>query len=253
VLTGFVFPISRIRDLTLDLLRLKQRFFPGLLPATAKFLDWAKAEIKGAELRKQTRDGNRDERRAALVFKDAFLDTVERHEPRLLGRLYVKGPGQPFNGRAVYTSAVQSLAQDFQSFLGSVDSRGFMVLDSRDYRQNINVSHSVFTQKFRSSGDAYDRLMEMPLFGHSDNHAGIQTADLLCSAFLFPMATASYSMGSVTSVHVHPAYNVIRQRFGPRIKELQYRYQRSDGPWRGGLTVCDSIAHRSGAVLFDQP
>ena len=36
--------------------------------------------------------------------------------------------------------------------------------------------------------DAYDRLMEMPMFGHSDNHAGIQAADMICSAFLFPMA-----------------------------------------------------------------
>jgi hypothetical protein len=40
----------------------------------------------------------------------------------------------------------------------------------------------------------------MPLFGHSDNHAGIQAADLLCSAFLFPMATYMYCLGHIKTI-----------------------------------------------------
>jgi hypothetical protein len=32
----------------------------------------------------------------------------------------------------------------------------------------------------------------MPTFGHSENHAGLQLADLVCSALLFPMAMDAY-------------------------------------------------------------
>lgn len=32
----------------------------------------------------------------------------------------------------------------------------------------------------------------MPLFAHSDNHVGLQVADLLASTLVFPMAAAAY-------------------------------------------------------------
>ena len=34
--------------------------------------------------------------------------------------------------------------------------------------QNDGVSHSIFTQKFKATGDAYGQY-EMPTFGHSEN------------------------------------------------------------------------------------
>jgi hypothetical protein len=131
------------------------------------------------------------------------------------------GVGLPFNGRSVYTSAVQSLAVDFQHYIDARQITGLMVLDSRNKPKNTNVSHSVFTPKFWSSGDAYHRLMEMPLFGHSDNHAGIQAADMICSAFLFPMAAYVYCLGHVNNIHVHSQYYRIRDRFGERLKRMQ--------------------------------
>jgi hypothetical protein len=64
------------------------------------------------------------------------------------------------------------------------------------------VSHSIFTQKFKAEGDQYPRVLEMPTFGHSNNHVGIQIADLLASALLYPMATCAYCRGHVSNVHV---------------------------------------------------
>ena len=207
-------------------------------------------EIKGSELRKHIRQGPRDPRRHALGFMDKFLALLEHHDARLLGRVYVKPVSPVFNGRSVYTSAVQALAVDFQRYLEATHRQGLMVLDSRNKSKNTNVSHSVFTQKFQAAGDAYDRLMEMPMFGHSDNHAGIQAADMICSAFLFPMAAFVYCQGHVTNVHVHLQYYRIRDLFGGRLKRLQFRYQDANQWWRGGITVSDGIGHQRGAVLF---
>lgn len=249
-LGGVLIRQADIRSLTLNLIGLKERFYPRRLASHREHLDWMNIEIKGADLRRDIREGNRDEQRHAFGFMDRFLDMLTQHNARIIGRVYVKGIGQPFVGRSVYTSAVQSLSNDFQRFLADTQETGLLVLDSRHKQSNANVSHSVFTQKFRAAGDAYDRLLEMPLFGHSDNHAGIQCADLICSAFLFPMATYAYCMGHVNSIHVHIRYELLRARYGSVLKRLQYRYQDAAGRWRGGITVNDQIGRESGSLLF---
>lgn len=250
LLGGLVLPRDRLPAFTLDWLHLKERFFPGLRTAAMDFLDLISVEVKGADLRKQIREGPRDPRRHALGFMDKFLGLLEGHGTRVLARVYVKPIGIAFNGRSVFTSAVQILAGEFQSFLAAKHGYGLMVLDSRNKPKNTSVAHSVFTQKFKTAGDAYDRLIEMPVFGHSDNHAGIQAADLICSAFLFPMATHAYCQGRVTNIHVHPEYFRIRDMFGVRLKRFQYRYQDASGWWHGGITVSDALGHQRGALLF---
>lgn len=250
VLGGVILDQSRLRDFTLDWLHLKDRFFPGLKAPNADFLDWIAVEIKGADLRRRIRDGKRDPRRQALGFMDKFLELLEKHDARLLARLYVKPIGVAFNGRSVYTSAIQILAAEFQRYLDVTRSAGMMILDSRNKPKNTNVSHSVFTQKYRAGGDAYAGLVEMPVFGHSDNHAGIQAADMICSAFLFPMAAYVYCQGHVNNIHVHLQYYRIRDRYGARLKRLQFRFQDANQWWRGGVTVSDGIGHQKGGVLF---
>jgi hypothetical protein len=250
VLGGVILHQGQLRDFTLDWLHLKDRFFPNLQMPSSDFLDWIAVEIKGADLRKRIRESRRDARRQALGFMDKFMDLLEAHGARLLARVYVKPIGTPFNGRSVYTSAVQMLAADFQHFLEAEHTDGLMILDSRNKPKNTNVSHSVFTQKFRTAGDAYAGLVEMPVFGHSDNHAGIQAADMVCSAFVFPMATYVYCQGHVNNIHVHLAYYRIRDRFGERLKRMQFRYQDASQRWHGGITVSDGICHQAGGVLF---
>lgn len=63
----------------------------------------------------------------------------------------------------------------------------------------------------------------MPTFGHSENHAGLQLADLVCSALLFPMAVNAYCAGAIASVHVRPEYVVLRDRYAARLEALQHR------------------------------
>lgn len=83
-----------------------------------------------------------------------------------------------------------------------------------------------------------------------NNHAGIQAADMICSAFLFPMAAYVYCQGHVNNIHIHLAYHRIRDMFGERLKRMQFRYQDAGQYWRGGVTVSDAISHLHGGILF---
>ena len=90
----------------------------------------------------------------------------------------------------------------------------------------------------------------MVTFGHSENHVGLQLADILCSSLLFPMAACSYCLGHMANIHVHQEYQILKTRYGPRVRNLQFRYRDGTGKWRGGVTVSDAIAQRHGGLLF---
>jgi hypothetical protein len=208
----------------------------------------AKCEIKGSDLRRDVRTGNRNRRRAVFGFLDQVFDLLENNDAKLVSRIYVKEPGQPFKGKAVYMSAMQALCAALQRYLEEHDEQGLIIADSRTPSLNSGVSHSIFTQKFKVAGDPYSRLIEMPTFGHSENHVPLQITDLLCSAVLSPMATSTYCSGIIRSCHVHERDASIRERYAERIRQLGYRYQ-TDGRWRGGITVNDQIGQRSPTML----
>ena len=117
------------------------------------------------------------------------------------------------------------------------NEQGIFILDSRNKVKNVPVAHGIFTMKFSAHGTGYDHLAELPLFGHSENHAMLQLADWVGSAFLCPMAVRSYypNLENVC-VHADAVFDIVRNRFGQRIKALQYRYER-DGHKLGGVSV----------------
>lgn len=250
VIAGVILDSQQVHELTLDFINLKQRFFPALRPAGSNLLDWILAEAKGAEIRKDISTGNRNERRGAIGFLDKCIRLLETHHAQLVGRVWIKGIGAAIDGNALYTSSIQAICFDFDHLLRTKNDVGIVVADSRSKAQNAKVAHSIFTQKFKAAGDGYDRILEMPTFGHSDNHAGIQIADLLCSALLFPMAIDGYCAGHVTNVHVRPGYSIMRQRWGDRLKKLQYQYQDPASKQRGGFVVSDHLTQRHSGHLL---
>jgi len=251
VLVGLAIRQDSLRALTNDFLHLKAKFFPAHAAAQKHFLDNILWEVKGADLRRDVALGTHEERRHAIGFIDKSLDLLNDCHAKLFARVWIKGIGMRFDGTAVYTSSVQDICTTFQSMLAAEKDTGCVIADFRTKHTNALVSHSVFTQKYQTAGDAYDRLLEMPAFGHSDNHVGIQLADLLASALLFPMAVFTFCSGHVTNpTHVRPGNAVFPQRYGARLKAMQYRYQDTNLRWRGGITVCDMLGKRSGAALF---
>ena len=178
---------------------------------------------------------------------------LEDYEAKVFGRIWIKEVGGQCDRVAVFGSSMQALCSYFQRYLVERDDVGLVIADSRTPPDNTAVSMSIFTQKFKVEGDQYERILEMPTFGHSENHVGLQIADLLGSALVFPMATAAYCLGHVHNVHVDANFARLIERYGSRLDALQFRYHDAAGKRRGGLTVNDRIGKRNSRHLFRVP
>jgi hypothetical protein len=206
-------------------------------------------EVKGGEVLQMTRSDSRNKRRQADLIRTELLDLVEEYGCRLLGRIWVKELGKSLKPEATYCYAVQDISLHFSQYLLRESSTGLLIADGRSQSLNVPVAHSVFTQKWRAGGDPYPPLLEVPLFAHSDNHVGLQIADLIASTLIFPMAAYTYG-AAARSVHGSPRYQPVRDSYGHRLRDLQYRYRDETGRWRGGLVVSDPAGKRSGSLLF---
>lgn len=246
VVCGLVVESEAVPDLTRDFLAEKDRFHPGRVGSRP--LDGILKEVKGSDIRKDVRGSHRS-RRAAIGFLDRIARLLSAYEVGIVGRVWIKKPSELSDERAMYTYSIQDITRQLEHHVYGAQTRGLVICDSRSSSQNANVAHSVFTKMFKASGDSYPNIVEMPVFGHSQNHAGLQLADLVTSALVFPIACRTYSH-YVTGPHVHPAYDELRRRYGPWLQIRQLRYQKPNGKWVGGLTVSDRVGHRTGGEMF---
>jgi len=249
-LTLLVLNQTRLASFVPDFIQLKRNFFPGLCPPASHFLASVLPEIKGADLRRDLARGNRNQSRHAARFLDKVLELCIQSDGRVISKVFIKAVGQPNQRTSVYTSACQSLFKSFDHYLTTANDLGLCIADFRTTALNVQVSHSIFTQMFSTRQAQYPRVVELPTFGHSDNHVGVQVCDLLSSALIVPMAIHTYCTGHITNVHVQPTYSRVRGRFTGRIQQLLYRYQDTQGLWRGGITVSDAILHRPSSLMF---
>lgn len=249
-LLGLTLDHRYLRPFTLEFIDVKKRFFPGLFVGTLR-LSGILTEIKGSDIRAAFRTDDHDRRHHHIGFLDALLDLVENYRCRIFGRVWVKAIAGRFDGVAVYTSSAQSICSTFNHLLNVNDELGVVIADSRTFVENRAVSFSILTQKLGLVGDAFPHIVEAPTFGHSNNHAGLQVCDLLCSGLLFPISAYTYCTGYVDNVHVHPNYALLKKRYAARLQGLQHRYRDQDtGRWMGGLVVSDPLGHKSAAHLF---
>lgn len=243
-------PDASLAQTTREFIRLKRKYFPGRVGRVWRLSDIL-VEVKGKDLRKIIRDGNRNERRHAITFLHDVLQLLEGNDAKIIGRVWVKAMGAPIKGLSITTFSIQAISTTFQNFLEARGEEGFVVVDSHSPRLNAAVSHSIFTQKFKATGDEYSRIVEMPTFGHSENHAGLQIVDLITSAVLVPIACFAYCSGYITNrVYVNPNYAALRTRFGLRVQRLQHRYVDVAGSWQGGIVVSDPAGGLHGGHLF---
>jgi hypothetical protein len=249
-LTALLVNQSRLSALVPEFLQIKRNFYPGLIPPSSHFLAAVLKEVKGADIRRDIANGTRNKARHATKFLSEVVDLRLRSDMKLVSKIFVKGVGQHIGHKAVYTTACQSLFKTFDHYLATVDDVGFCIADSRTKGLNVPVAHSIFTQMFSAKRAHYPRIMELPTFGHSDNHVGVQLCDLLTSALIIPVVVHTYCVGHVANVHVQTGYSKIRARFTARLQHLLYRYQDSQQIWRGGLTVNDAILHRPSSEMF---
>lgn len=250
-IAGLFVEIADLHNLTDDFLNLKNRYFPGLPYPSPRHLDRILAEIKGADVRKNATRGTARQQRHAIGFLDRIFGLLQRYDVKLVARIWVKGIGSPFNATPVYTSSIQGICAYFDQYLSQCNNAGVCIADSRNKFKNVNVSHSIFTQKFSPAAQSYQRIVELPTFGHSENHAGLQVCDIVCSALLYPIACFAYCTGYVNNVHVQPGAASLKLRYGPQLKALQFRYRdAATGRYRGGIVVSDAIRQRNGSLMF---
>ena len=250
VINGLILDYTKLVRATESLLQLKQRFFPDQNIGSKAYLRRISTEIKGSELRRKSIEGSRNTKRHANGYLQGIIKICEEADAKILSRVFVKGIGEPFNGRSVYTSSIQAICTYFQRYLTDKNDLGIVIVDSRLKHLNSQVAHSIFTQKFKSSGDSYDRIIELPVFSHSDNHAGLQLSDTICSGFICPIAIHTYCSGHIQGLHVRTGYADLKSRYAPYLKHMQYRYQEANGRHKGGIVVSDAIGQRSGALMF---
>lgn len=251
ILAGLIIHSDHIKSFTADFLALKRRFYPKLRhPELKMHLDWILPEVKGSDIRKGALSGSRNERRHAYGFAHELLKLVESRQGKLIGRVWVKRPGDTIKSRTIYTYSVQSLFATFDNFLSDIGSTGVCIADSRTKQLNEPIAHSIFTQ-IHSLGPTYAHIKEVPLFGHSGNHAGLQVSDLLVSGLLMPIACYVYCNTFVANVHVNSKALDLRDKFGLRIKSLQHRYKHGD-KFKGGITTTDPVNNASAAIIFQK-
>ncbi|MFM9971340.1 MAG: DUF3800 domain-containing protein [Burkholderiales bacterium] len=248
-IVGLIVGATKIRNLTLAFLKLKRKYFPKKFGNGSHQLDDVLVEIKGSDLRSTIRKHGAHAD-ATLKFIDATLDLLRANEARLFATVWIKGIGKPIDSRAIYTSSIQAACRNFSLFLDWHNDNGFMVADSRTPALNTQVSHSIFTQKYRAKGDPWERLLDLPAFGHSNNHVPLQIADILCSTLLFPMATTTYCAGQIIGKHVKGRDKLIKRRYASRIKSLQFRFKDAIGQQQGGIFVSDGLQGRKSDLLF---
>ena len=252
-LLGLTLDARYLRAFTSEFLDLKSRFFPGLFGEKYGHTRLSRLlqEIKGSDLRAVFRTDDKKRHHHHIGLFDALLDFVQSYGCKIFGRVWIKGIGEPFNGTAVYTNSAQSICETFNHLLDEQHDHGVVIADSRFPKENRGVSFSILTQKMSLAGDACPNIVEAPTFGHSENHAGLQVCDLLCSGLLFPIAAYTYCHGIVESVHVHKGYEPLKQRYAQKLRDLQHRYWDDDEKkWSGGVIVSDSLTKRPGSHLF---
>ena len=249
VILGVVVEASAVPALTRDFLALKRMYFPGRY-ASGRALDHILVEIKGGEILQMTRSGSRNLRRQAEQVRKESLAVLIAHDCRVIGRVWIKESGKAMDPTASNCYAVQDLSRHFCEYLTARGDSGVVMADGRSHTMNLRVAHSIFTQKWRTGGDPYATLSEVPLFAASDNHAGLQIADMVASTLVFPMAAAAYAPARPGNPHSSVRYADVRATFGAQLRSLQHRYRDENGRWRGGIVVSDPVGGRSGTHLF---
>ncbi|MPZ26018.1 MAG: hypothetical protein GEV12_06110 [Micromonosporaceae bacterium] len=136
-IVGVIVHARLVPPLTRDFLAIKRRFFPSRFDR-GPALDHVLTEVKGGELLRLTRSSSRNQRRQAALVRAGLLNLVRRYGCRVIGRVWVKRPGQRLKPAATYCYAVQDIAVHFDHFLAAETSHGVMIADSRS--QNLNIA-----------------------------------------------------------------------------------------------------------------
>ncbi len=253
VIAGVVIPESELTQITHEWIELKKRFYPSVAKVGHGWLDAILHDIKGNKVRIGFRGrATRRQKKNAVGVIDGTLKLLERHDCKILGYVWIKRLDGENDDMSIHGKSLQFICTAFDPGLPKGE-RGMVVVDSQTYQHNHKLAHSVFTQRFGKI-PKHRGLVDMPVFGHSDNHAGLQIADLLCSTVLAPTASAVYA-GKYESWNTHcdSGYIDIRERFGQRLEALTFKWRHPRTHKRCPSVIVSDPASKRGVRLMWSP
>jgi hypothetical protein len=179
VIAGISLPERELTKITREWIELKTTFYPSIAQSGHGWLDAILQDIKGAKIRAGFRaKASVRQKKNSVGLLDGTLTLLERYDAKIIGRIWMKRLDVENQDMSMHGAALQHICGAFDAGLPT-DERGMVVVDSQTYQHNHKLAHSMFTQRFGKE-PKHCGLVDMPVFGHSDNHAGLQMADMMC-------------------------------------------------------------------------
>lgn len=252
VVGGVTLPERKLTAVTHEWIDLKRRFNPAIVRRGQRgWLDGILEEPKGTTLRRGFKAAATNRRRKnSIGFVDGMMKLLERHDARIIGRVWVKQLDVENEEMVIHASSLQFICAAFHAGLAE-DERGMVVVDSQTHQHNYKLAHSMFTQRF-GRNPPHPRLVDLPAFGHSENHAGLQIADVVCSGILAPLAAAVYAgRYEAWNTHCDSGFLDIRDRFGSRLRALTFEwFNAKHNKTTRSVVVHDPIGKRGTRLLW---
>jgi hypothetical protein len=251
VIAGIDIPEASLTELTHEWMDIKARYYPSSTKDGGRKLDAILQEVKGSKIRKGfTSKATGRQRKHAIGLIDQTLRLLEQHDGSIMGRVWVKALGVDNDDMRMHSSSLQFICSAFHSQIPD-DERGVVIVDSQTYQHNHRLAHSMFTQRF-CKDPRNTKLADMPVFGHSANHAGLQIADLLCSAVLAPIACGVYCTSYAEwNTHSRVSYLDIREHFGSRVEALTFKFRNQHrGRNSSSVVVNDRVSQKPSRLMW---
>lgn len=223
VLGGIAIDQSALTDLTRKLVEIKARALSDRSLIHRHDYEGENApEIKGSLVRHAFRSEASSLATSLFQnFLDEICDVLKTQNAKLFAQISLKRKGQQFTGEALYGRSMELIFDRFQAYLNTVDNEGIVIADSRDPGRNSKTAHSIYKKKFRAQSEKFPAIVEAPVFGHSENHAGIQIADFVCSSLLAPMAAIQFASDLSSDSWSDEGFKRLVDRYGPRLQAMQ--------------------------------
>ena len=241
---GLIAPKSKIAQMESDFAQLRKTSEYLKNRRSALRQSHLPPEDKGHELRWGLRSDEPQWQAGALATLDATLNLLERAEAQVAGCVNIKPMDRKFNGKYAYVSSVLSIAANFHRILEAEDPEEEARHEGEIICDEQQQAKSAIRRGFRR------RQLPVPEFGNSEQNAGIQIADWLCSAIIAPLAATRLSP---ESKHADTRYLALaggENSVWERLMRMQFPFADDNGLRQPGIIV---RPEKMRAKLFPEP
>lgn len=191
VISALIVDLVKVPEVTNNFIKLKVKYFPGQFSRLKHDLEALMVEIKGADVRADLRRGPKQKIQQRQKFLDDVFALLDNSGAKLVSRIWIKGIGQPFNGRAIYTTTAQRMAALFQNYLKEKGQSVIRLLLSTD----ATCRRDRDPRGGRCTG-LYDQRWKCVERKNSSRHiGGGQQSMLLVTAYALPGIWVGQSIG----------------------------------------------------------